>query len=644
MITALKIILIPLVHSLISILGVGLALLLLLQEKLNLQNSSPVGRILLSAALGILYNSLQFILIVLAHHYRLLPQPELAALKYGFDLLFLVAISIKYGKKITEEISLGVTAVLKRDNLLIFLFSIGIGVTAILNFPHVFDSGQLMETCSMATTGWDFMNATRFGIGFSALGYFPSVLVNDLPLCSLFSGFKLLLSVVTGLTVIYGIDRLHVAHPAGAKLLYYALVQGSLFGLYGVVELGKDSIWALLFGFNCIFSLFRIDERESIAISAIFFSSSLLLGMIAIPYVLFFTGLYFICRFLPNRVSASKPLYMATVVFLFLAGTRLMPVKLAINKSDYPAKAGDAVYSYYAPTNGRTTFYSYLSRHKMSNRLISEPKIVYKNIEWLVIIGLMGVLFLPFFKDRCGRDRFNDAGLKSAALFLLAAPVSFLLLTLPAKGWLPASRFDKIPFTPITTFDAWNLIKDVPQWCIQVLAGIFFILLLESLVIKLVPDPRRQRFAYSAAVGVLLFLIAATQFPVIKNYRYPAEFNRYGGNKNPHFLRIMGALYNHPGIKKVHIVQNATSINYNSMYWDLQHYFPGFKSNEIPPLSQTVASELQNDLPFILVAQQDYAHELSALMKKPKNLKMHPLFENEQRREGVYLFFRKANK
>ncbi len=292
MITALKIIFIPLAHSLISILGVGISLSILFQGKMNLKNTSPVGRILFSAALGILYNALQFTLVVIAHHYRLLPQPVMALIKYGFDLLLLIAFSVKYGNKIGEEISSYIDAVVKRENLAIFLFSIGAGVIAILNFPHVFDSGQLMQTALMATKGWDFMHTSRFGIGFSAIGYFPAVLVNDLAMCSLVSGFKLLLSVLTGLTVIYGIDRLHVAYRASTKLLYYALVLGSLFGLYGVIELGKDSLWALVFGFNYIFSLFRVDLKESIAVSTIFLACSMSLGMIAIPYLLFFTGLY----------------------------------------------------------------------------------------------------------------------------------------------------------------------------------------------------------------------------------------------------------------------------------------------------------------------------------------------------------------
>lgn len=259
-------------------------------------------------------------------------------------------------------------------------------------------------------------------------------------------------------------------------------------------------------------------------------------------------------------------------------------------------------------------------------------------------MGLVGVLLLPFFKDRHNGDRFSDPGVKSAALFLLTAPVSFLLLTLPAKGWRPAAHTDKIPFTPFATFDAWNLIKDVLQWCIQVIGGIFFILLLESLVTRLFPDPRRQRFACYVAVGALMLSIVAAQFPVIKHYRYSAGFNRYGGNKNPHFLAIMEALYAHPGIKKVHTTSNIKIINRYSMYWDLQHYFPGFRTDIIPPLNKTTAAELQNDLPFILVAPQDYAHAWPGFWNMSKHINLQPLIENDQRKEGVYLLSRELEK
>ncbi len=628
-------------HYMIGIMAVGTALLILVRGKLNLKNEDPVGRILLSAALGLVYNTLQFSVIVVAHHYRLLSQPVMVMIKYGFDLLFLTAVFIKYRKEYGEELRDYIDACLKRENLPILVLSIGAGLIAILNYPHVFDSGQLMQTNLMVTEGWDFLKTNRFGIGFSALGYFPTVLFNDLPLCSIFPGFKLFLLGLTGLMVIYGIDRLDVTYRGSSKVLYFFIVMGSIFGLYGAVELGKDSIWALLFGFIYIFSLSWAGKKGSISIpaSVLFFICSISLGMIAIPYILFFTGIFLMVKYLPRRLTGSKVLYMTVIAVLFFIGTRLMPVKLPIGSTLPMVKAGRSIYSFRAPTDGRISFYSYIAQYERHSTSNKESRVIYKNVGFTIVIGLLGVILLPFFKDRFFKDRFSNVGVKSTGLFLLAAPAAFLSLTLPAKNWLPAGHEDKIPFTPFSSFNAWNLIKDLPQWCIQVIAGIFFILLLEFLVIKLFPKPRLRRNVYKAAVCMVIFSIIFIHYPVIEKYRHTAYFNRYGGSKNPHFAKILDTLYTYPEIKNVKVTLKLKTINFFSMYWDLQHYFPRFDSGVMPPLNETTIRELKNDLPFILVSNQEYAAELIGILdSEAESLEKYPLIEDNNWDEGVYLF------
>jgi len=473
-----KIILIPALHFLFSILLLGTGWLAILQEKLTGKNIPSPGNFLIAVSLGILHNTLQFGLVLLL--YRKFPvnfQAMLSVGKYAMDLAFLLFIFLVHPKKYLGLLKQLPSVFSGRGNAFLLLLSMLMGWLAIMNFPHVHDSGQLMATNHMLQNGSDFLPAGRLGLGFSALCYFPAALFKSIPMGTLAAGYKFFILFLTGLAVIYGIDKMGLVYPLTGKYLLFTIFLSSFFGLYGIMELGKDSAWSVLFSIVFIFSLFARSRGQKIGESLVYLLSAMAMGMIGIPYLLFFCAIWALLHFLPDKISSHKMLLPASVILLLGCSAMLMPLKVAIPAQPH-LQPFYGKFVYWPPTDGKTSFFHYFFAHE---------KFAYRNSVPIVIAGLLSIFLLPWV-----RKRFRDAAIRSTALFLPITTLSSLLLAFQARNFYPTSRAQKIPLTPFSTFEVWNLVKDIPQWYVQVISGVLTVIALDAWI-REIPLKRQAR-------------------------------------------------------------------------------------------------------------------------------------------------------
>jgi len=620
---AVQVIVIPAIHSLVSILLLGIGLAMLFPGKLTGKERTSPGDLLIAISLGILYNTAQFILVILVlGKTPAYTRPGLAVAKYIMDLVFLAVIILWRRKRYVALVKEVLRPVLRPDNAALLALAALVGVVAILDFPHVHDSGQLIVTNQMLLKGADFFLSNRIALGFSALGFFPAVLFPGIPLGMLASGFKLFLLILTGLTVIYGIEKLSSINRTVAKFLYFFIVISSFYGLYGLVELGKDSSWAVLFSLIFIFSLVGRQPKQGYWETGLYFMCAISLGMIAIPYLGVFAVIFLAMLLLPQKITGHRFLFPGVVALVLLGCSLLMPTRLAIDAAPH-LQPIMGKHVYWAPTDGKTSFNSYFFAHQRQG---------YKNSSPLIIAGLLGVLLLPLSKDR-----FADPALRSAGLFPLAASLGGLVLAFMARGFYPVSRVDKIPFTPFSTFDAWNLVKDVPQWYVQIIFGIFFILLLETVVKKITPHPRTGKVLYLglAVIAVAVSLVANT--PRWLDLGKPAHFTSHCGNKNKHFALVLENIYRNPGLDRVRLVRGISSLDYSSFPWDIKHYVTEKNVGMVFPADPGKFASLRSELPFLLISPKSTLKAISTVLKKSGPLYIYELEYFNDSAEGIYV-------
>lgn len=620
------IILVPTLHFLVSVLFLGSGLLLLLQEKFPRLRFPAAGNFLAAVAAGVLFNAAQFALVLLV--YRRLPPGSrfwLSAGKYAMDLAVLLLVIAACKKKYLPALR-GLAAPWRNvGNAGLTLLSLLLGALAVLNFPHVHDSVQLMATNNAWLTGADFWSARRFGLGFASMCYFPAALWRSLPMATLASGFKPALFLLAGQAVIFGIDRLGTLRAAANKYLYFVIVLGSCFGLHGVTELGKDSAWGVLFTLIFFFSLMNREQGQGRSGPFLYAAAAMALGTVTIPYLCVFVAIWITLRLIPERLSAHKVIFPAAVILLLALGTLQMPARLAIaNLPHQKALLGNHAYWY--PLDGKTTFFGYLFAFARRG---------YRNPPWLIAAGFLGILLLPL-----ARKRFADAAVRSAALFLPVSASGFLLFTRLARGIIPAGRNDRIPFTPLSFFDAWNLIKDIPQWYVQIISGIFFIILLDTLWQKLPARPWRRRAPYLAISALAAAMILAANASVLASLRRPAFFYSYGGNKNRRFAQVMECIYRNPGLRRFYVQRGTTGLVPSQFNWEIRGYFPNKMIQVLADVHVKEKLLLPEKLPLLLVASRDFQAGFARAAAKYGSFQIRELAYFRDGAEGIFAFGR----
>ncbi len=623
----LKIIAIPTLHFLFFIVLPGAGLWIILQDRLGDSKLPGAAQFLSAVALGILYNALQFLLVVLVYrNFPLTGRIWLSIGKYAMDVALLICVSLAYPQK-SRDLLLRLSSVcVRRADALLLLFALLLGVLAITHFPHVHDSGQLIATNRMLLGGFDFWHAKRYALGFSALCYFPAAIFPGIPMATLASGYKASLVVLLGLAVIYGLDRMAVARRAAGIFLLFFIFISSFFGLYGVMELGKDSAWSVLFSVIFMFSLMGREKTAAKNASPLFLLAAIALGMIAIPYLCLFCLVLAVLRLLPERISAHRLLLPAAVILLLAGGAMMMPVKMAVRAPPHTRPQVGTFVSWY-PSDGKTPFFQYYFHYERHG---------YRNSALIAIAGLLGIFLLP----RAGA-RHRDAAVRSTALFLPVATLSCLFLSFLARGQLPASRAQKIPLTPFSTRQAWDLIKDIPQWYVQLISGIIIVIVLDAWISKL-PFSHKARQAFFTGIALLAAGAAlSANLPRVAALKVPAHFYRYGGNRDDRFARTLESIYLHPEVNQLFIARDLSSLNANHFHFDLQGYFP---KKKLHILAAAPGEGLRFHPPpgsSILIADHDRIWKFQATGRMRNRMSVRRLEHFPGTGEGVYLIERR---
>ena len=199
------------------------------------------------------------------------------------------------------------------------LAALTIGVWAFLQFPHTFDSGQLLWTQEVL---WGRIGPADSMIGFSGLIAPVGTALPDIPLVTIAAGFKPLLLVIAVFVCVYVVRALELPHPLVSAALLALLMLVSVFGLYGVIELGKDSIYGVLFSVAFMATLCRPDVETRGVEAGLFFAVAAVLGIVTVPYMLIALALWLI-------FAATAAQFRTVALWLLIINAVTLPVAVA---------------------------------------------------------------------------------------------------------------------------------------------------------------------------------------------------------------------------------------------------------------------------------------------------------------------------
>jgi|GEM_PF-6903454 len=303
-----------------------------------------------------------------------------------------------------------------------------------------------------------------------------------------------------------------------------------------------------------------------------------------------------------------------------------MPVKMAVRAPPHTRPQAGKFVSWY-PSDGKTPFFQYYFRYERHG---------YRNSALIAIAGLLGIFLLPW-----AGKRFRDAAVRSTALFLPVATLGCLFLSFLARGQLPASRAQKIPLTPFSTRQAWDLIKDIPQWYVQLVSGILIVIMLDAWIRKL-SLPQRARQALFSGIALLAAGAAlSANLPRVMELKDPARFYRYGGNRDDRFARTLESIYLHPDVHHIFLARDLSSLHANHFHFDLQGYFPKKKLHILPSAPGEGLRFRPPPGSSILIADHGRFREFQAAGRMRNRMSARRLEDFPGTGEGVYLIERR---
>ncbi len=491
-----------LLHAGFFLLGIllpGAALLSLLPP--NGEETAGPRAFLRLAAAGVLWNALLFGAVLLLRPPGPLPRGAVLGTALGAGTLLVLAALLFRRDRLGTLALDGARGV----SLPLILLALLLGLAALRAFPHVGDCLQLHWTENVAAGRPAGGNSGA--IGFSAWMLFPGLLRADLPLVSSGAGSRIplfLLAFVAAHALVEAAKARRVAFATGLLVL---VILASYFGRVGLFELGKDSLFGLVFAAAYAAALPRERPEEGRRDRNLFFAAAVLLGVISFPFLAVLTALDLAFRLpegglrsefrslalfaipvsipalaamsrnpgpivaailfgaallalaLPERPvgigpwasgKASWLLPAAVFAALAAAGTLLMPIRLLI-PTRYDA-AHLPVLDEWPPLDGRTSFASYLLASGGSR---------YAPVAAACVFGVF--VYLLRRPDR--RDRSLTA--------LALAPIVLSLLGLVLAI---------LPSRPLRPFHVWDLVKDVPFWLEGLFWGLFVVLAVDDAV------------------------------------------------------------------------------------------------------------------------------------------------------------------
>jgi hypothetical protein len=469
-------------------------------------------------------------------------------------------------------------------------------VLAILKYPHVLDSSQLAWTKNLLileSSASVIPTANNTGaLGYSALIAPIAVLFPGIPLATLASGFKPFLGLLLALAAILVVDGASFKRPAVYKTAYFSLIMLSFFGLYGVLELGKDSSFGVVLSLIYIASLQESQtDRYSLVDKGIFLSVAVSCGMITIPYLLVITLLYILFKvsdfpifkfiyivlafaLVPLTAACSSMMHIgwapisvslgaicATAfvlrkrelrIALFESGPwRYLPAAaflalLALCYVMMPAKAdivawinldGSPLVVSRPPLDGETSFTQFLfsfDRHL--------PK-------YLVIGAMIGMLatLLP-------RKRARSSCIKALSLFPFIVIASVLV-------------FARMEHSPFSGFNLWDMIRDIPLWYGGIVFGLFCLLLIDDLEEGFVGAWKLPFVAIAllALVGMHKYNARA----VVRSLTSKTFYSSVIGHRFEYFVKLMDKLQRYELPVQLYIAPGSLAEN---MFFAYQMY------------------------------------------------------------------------
>jgi hypothetical protein len=527
-----------LAYAAIQVVGVGLALLILLRRFGLIVPGRPETYVVASIALGVLWGAL---FVTTAY-----------LLGSRFDIAFVTtkiiadATIIAVAAFVAWPQSREIATALVRQPALLLLISLGylLGTWAYLQFPHVADSGQIMWTQAAMQGQANNLSAM---LGYTGIVVVVARLFDHLPVITSAAAFKPLLGALAG-AIAY-----HAASAAGLR--FRALNATSLlllmclskFGLHGMFELGKDSIFGILFGMAFLTALCRPAAEQSGLELGLYFAAAATTGVIAVPYMLAAYLIWIVisdeprsavqtvpvmlavnAAFLPVALagfttgSNPAPLFLAYMAFsgivllaihfapalpglglvrrfrawlpMLCAAPAALLMPAAVEMISWYRPDGSPVVELRPPLDGKTTFLAYF---------LAEPIQIYT-----VTAGGIAAMFLGF--SPLGRRR-------PGLVALCAMPFAVLLLLLVrAHSGLPI----------LSGFNVWDLTKDIPQWLGGPLFGFVAIVGL-NVIADVLKRPRIAVAALSLALALVINHAARTVVR-LEHYARPLHYTSTG--------------------------------------------------------------------------------------------------------------------
>ena len=532
-----------LAYTAFSVIGVGFVILAALRRLGVLRTEQPASHILCAIALAIYWGAI-FLAAVVAFNAKF---AETATyVKFALDAV-IVAAGVLYAHRELREIG---RSLMQGGVLILAGGGLIVGTWAFLQFPHVLDSGQLRWTQDLLTRG--SADAPSAMLGFSGLIVFLGRMFDAIPLATTAAALKPLLAVIAAVTAYHAADCLAPRQRGLVAVLFIALMAVSEFGLLGVIFLGKDSIYGILFSIAFLAALCRPEPSRHAWELGLYFSVAVTTGVIALPFMLaayvlwqllaapedkawstapalYLVGLPvlptalagFFHAGLAAMFAAYLALGLAGFAFVKLAGKPaaalfgrvsgrlrsvrawvpaalalpcvfLMPVDLPITA--WRNQDGTLIAERRAPLDGKMDIFGYFLEHPVQSFTIG--------------FGVIAALILGF--TRLGRER---AGLVAACTMPFAVLLAALVR---AHSGLPV----------LENFHVWDIVKDIPLWYGGALFGLLAVVLLHVLA-SVVPVAWARSAALLVA-GTALFVAGAGH---VSRYEYtrPVNYTEIGG-------------------------------------------------------------------------------------------------------------------
>ena len=634
------------IHLVIGILIPGLFLEMRLSrvQKLATDVSAVLVRII---ALGSLYLLLQFISLQLADIFWHIPRFEMVIAKYAMDLAILLGMMVRFRAE-SWAIVVRIFSGLRSPSILsLVVGSITLGCFAMVICPYSLDSSPIAWTSKYLDIPGLSVLVSKGSPTYIAMLYFPSqLLASWYPVPTIAASLKPALCLLTVLAIVRVVNRLPLKNREWLYGIFFLTLAASFFGIYGLQQTGKHSVFGATFLIIFLADLLLPPESESesfcVTQAGLSLSATMGLGVIAVPYALVISTLFLLLsanRIKCFRVALSLVLWASVPFVLNLSPMVHIPLWQSVSLTvvvacfcwclsktqglkwfatmssrpwfqfipvfiiliswvglsfALPVKFADGR----PPLDGETSFFELLFKY---DRVIPEH---------VVLSGLIGVLIC------CTTPRFSRIpGLMAYAIF----PFVTLLAAMIVAHFPPSS----IPLHPQ---HFWDLVKDVPNWCYGFYFGLFSVIFVDLLV-EYVRDRQAKR-AVSQDSGLkvrdagkmimIASLIIAASIVSNKWTKGPnwwgrsVHYTSVGGHRDPLFAVLAETLVRHQQRDaRSEVNGNKLRLTYISQTSPVNECYPRFYMygirirQDLDLSSEEQWSNVLKNLPARIVAKRD---------------------------------------